>query len=769
MKRLLTIILFALISTLYASFVPAQNLDENGATPRATPESVGVSSEALTKAIRQLAEKFDSIDGVMILRDGKVISEAYRAPDGAEEPRALYSLDKTFCSTAVGFAVEEGKLKLDDKLADAFADELPENPDPRLKDVTLEHLLTMSSGQAKDRERRTPEATEDGGERLQSDAKPTWARDFLARKIERAPGSTFSYDAVKARMASAMLQKAVGDTTLDYLGPRLFEPLHIEPIRIETSDRNESSREDSIRDADLFLKTEDVAKFGQLYLQKGSWNGKQILPKEWIENASTSHVSNGADLDDDWAQGYGLQFWRCRDNCYRCDGLYSRFCLVLPDQNAVVAVNSDSEDYAGILDVLFGNLVPAMKSEEPLPENPDALAKLREAEKLLRPKENVDPDEATSRPRSNSTRDQNDQNYDNGNYDDSPNAYSDQPGGGQSQRNNMNGYPTGQTSPYDSTPNLTSSDNSDEDDLSTDSSEDETSEDETDDDSESDATDSESKSEPANPTNARRVVKIEGVNVAFRWISPGSFTMGNDEELRDSNDNLIETFTAHNVAITKGFWLAETETTRRLWAKVMGTSNSGHFTEEYKGVTDDHPDDRPIETVSWDDCNNFINKLNSKKIVSNGKFRLPTEAEWEYACRAGTTDKYNVNDETIGNLAWIFNNSHLNSKGEMLEDSDGKPLHTTHAVAGKIPNKWGLYDMHGNVFEWCSDWYAPYSKESAVDPKGPSAGKDHVLRGGSYGYGVSYCKSVYRYKPQKDDPEDDWGHGFRLLLDAPEK
>ncbi len=382
MSKLLSFAFFA--SLVASAFSPcfAQNLDENGALPRATPESVGVDSNVLATTLQQLDEKINRVDGVMILRDGKVIAEAWRAPNGPEIPHALYSLSKSFCSTAVGFAVCEGKLKLDDKLVDAFKDELPENPDPRLKDVTLEHLLTMSCGN--DSDPWTPDmiGTDYGLEPILSDEKPTWAQIFLERKIVFDPGATFVYNTTGTYMASAMLQKAVGETARDYLIPRLFDPLHIDVPYWEQSPQGISKG-----GTGLFLKTEDIAKFGQFLLQKGMWNGKQIMPAEWIENATAKHISNGSDPNNDWTQGYGFQFWRCRYNVYRGDGMYSQFCIVMPDQNAVVAVNSDSGAYQEILNILFENLIPAMKSAEPLPENPDALAKLQDIEKSLKPKE----------------------------------------------------------------------------------------------------------------------------------------------------------------------------------------------------------------------------------------------------------------------------------------------------------------------------------------------------------------------------------------------
>ena len=375
---------FAFLLFLIAISAPtnAQNLTDDGSLPRATPESVGVSSDACARTIKLLDEKFNRVDGIMILRDGKVIAEAWRAPNGPDIPHALYSLSKSFCSTAVGFAVAEGKLKLTDKVVDAFKDELPENPDPRLKDVTLQHLLTMSCGHGSDPWEPGLVGTDFGLEPFLSDAKPTWAQAFLARKIEFEPGTHFVYNTTGTYMCSAMVQKATGETIRDYLVPRLFAPLHIETPYWELSPQGICKG-----GTGLFLKTEDIAKFGQLYLQRGKWNSEQILPAEWVDDATSKHVSNGDNPDSDWAQGYGYQFWRCRYNVYRGDGMYSQFCVVMPDQNAVVAINSDCNNYQGILNVLFDELLPAMKSAEPIREDADALARLHEVEKSLQPKE----------------------------------------------------------------------------------------------------------------------------------------------------------------------------------------------------------------------------------------------------------------------------------------------------------------------------------------------------------------------------------------------
>ena len=361
---------------------PTQNLDENGALPRATPESVGVPSQTLVELIQTLDAKFNRLDSLMVLRDGKVIAECWRAPNSPEAPHAMYSLSKSFTSTAIGFAVQEGKLRIDQKVVDIFPDDLPAERSENLNKMTLADLLSMSCGH--ETEVALPNmirATYGLETPPTRPGDPTWVQAFLAHPVPREPGTHFRYNTPGTYMLSAAPQKTVGETTRDYLVPRLFEPL-----RIETPFWEESPEGVSKGGTGLYLRTEDIAKFGQLYLQRGRWNDKQILSADWVDLATSYKVSNGSDPNSDWAQGYCFQFWRCRQNVYRGDGMYVQFCVVCPDQNIVVAMTSDGSDYQGQLNTLYDILFPALKNEA-LPENADALAKLRETEKSLLPKE----------------------------------------------------------------------------------------------------------------------------------------------------------------------------------------------------------------------------------------------------------------------------------------------------------------------------------------------------------------------------------------------
>lgn len=217
------------------------------------------------------------------------------------------------------------------------------------------------------------------------------------------------------------------------------------------------------------------------------------------------------------------------------------------------------------------------------------------------------------------------------------------------------------------------------------------------------------------------------------WIPPGSFWMGSPES--ETGRNADET--QHTVNLTRGFYIAKYELTQAQWSAVMNTNPSS-----FQG------NNRPVEKVSWIEARDFINALNAKKI---GAFRLPTEAEWEYACRAGTTARYYWGNDPLYKLLsdymWYDINSDL----------------STHDVGGKIPNAWGLYDMLGNVFEWCSDYYGPYSPNTQLDPTGPDSGTERVRRGGSWYTQADSCRLATR--GQLSNVMRSKYLGFRLVRD----
>jgi formylglycine-generating enzyme required for sulfatase activity len=230
---------------------------------------------------------------------------------------------------------------------------------------------------------------------------------------------------------------------------------------------------------------------------------------------------------------------------------------------------------------------------------------------------------------------------------------------------------------------------------------------------------------------------LKGICQRFRWIAPGVFLMGSP----DDEPERLEDETQHEVELTRGYWLADTACTQALWEAVMG-KNPSHF----KG------DNRPVENISYDDCQKFIAKLN--RDLPDLAIKLPTEAEWEYACRAGTTTPFWFG-QTITTDQVNFDGNYPYAGGEK-----GQFREETVEVKSLPPNGWGLYEMHGNVYEWCSDWYGEYESGRVIDPSGPPKGDGRVLRGGS---GLNFgriCRSAYRYG---DPPGDrDVNVGFRL-------
>ena len=201
------------------------------------------------------------------------------------------------------------------------------------------------------------------------------------------------------------------------------------------------------------------------------------------------------------------------------------------------------------------------------------------------------------------------------------------------------------------------------------------------------------------------------------------------ENGRDDDEN------QHRVTLTKGFWMGETEVTQGLWQEVMG-GNPSYFKSG---------DGYPVENVSWNDCQEFLKKLNSRYAQSGLRWALPTEAQWEYACRAGSTGVYGGNGR-IDDMGWYDRNS-------------GKK---THPVAQKTPNAWGIYDMHGNVWEWCADRYGSYPSGSVTDPSGAASGSFLVFRGGSWLNSARGCRSAHR---SGIDPGTRFsGLGLRVVL-----
>ena len=311
--------------------------------PRSTPEAQGVSSRAVQDFVRAVDKNVNTLHSFMILRHGHVIAEGSWKPEKLEEPHVLNSVTKSFTATAVGLAIDSGKLKLDDRVVKFFPEDGPSDASDNLKTMTVRDLLTMSGGHD------TEPQSGPGG--------PT-VKQFLAHPVVFSPGTHFQYNTMGSYVLSSIVTKVSGQTVREYLTTRLFEPLGVAAPRWASSPEGKS-----LGGSGLWLRTEDIAKFGQLYLQKGKWHGKQLVPEKWVEQATNKQIENKdewhAQIGPDWREGYGFQFWRCRHNAYRADGAGGQFIVVMPDQDMVVAMTAESDNFQAQLDAIWDHLLPA--------------------------------------------------------------------------------------------------------------------------------------------------------------------------------------------------------------------------------------------------------------------------------------------------------------------------------------------------------------------------------------------------------------------------
>ena len=317
--------------------------------PRSLPATQGVASGGLLDFVNTIEKENLNVHSLMVLRHGQVVAEGWWAPYAPQFKHTLYSLSKSFTSTAVGMAVAEGKLTVEDKVISFFKADLPATISENLAAMRVKDLLTMNTGHDKE-----PTAS------MRVNGNKNWVKVFLAHPVEHKPGTHFVYNSGATYMLSAIVQKLTGQTVLAYLKPRLFSPLGIEGEDWEVDPNGINTGGWGLR-----LRTEDIAKFGQLYLQKGVWNGKRLIAETWIADATRKEVeSKGGkpnSTENDWVQGYGYQFWRCRHDAYRGDGAYGQYCIVLPKEDAVVAITSETADMQAVLNAVWNHILPALQ------------------------------------------------------------------------------------------------------------------------------------------------------------------------------------------------------------------------------------------------------------------------------------------------------------------------------------------------------------------------------------------------------------------------
>ena len=320
--------------------------------------------EAFASYLQAVADSAEDLHSVMVLQHGKVLKEHFFVPDTAH---VLHSVSKTFTSVAVGFAISEGLLHLDDKIVDLFPESLPDHVSDTLARVTIRHLLTMNSGHGTDPTGST--RTGDGD----------WVKGFMEWPLQYEPGTCYCYNSLGTYVLSAAVQKVTGQKIVDYLDSRLWQPLGIEkpfwqesPAGINTGGWG------------LYLKTEDLARMGLCLLNGGKFNGKQEIPADWVKEMSANQVpsvnagvnerivreiqadpSNPAYAyfspeNSDWVQGYGYQMWRCRHNAFRADGANGQYIIIILEKNAVVVTTANIPNMGQELNLIWDHLLPAL-------------------------------------------------------------------------------------------------------------------------------------------------------------------------------------------------------------------------------------------------------------------------------------------------------------------------------------------------------------------------------------------------------------------------
>lgn len=341
----------------------------NTQLPDGPPASQGVDARGV-HAFLDALEQAPEIEphSLMIVRHGRLVASGWWAPYAPDRLHLLYSLSKSFTSTAAGFAVAEGLVRLDDPVISYFPEFEADITSPRSRSMLVRHVAAMASGHV---EETLPRAIEADPDEI--------VRGFLLVPPDRDPGTVFAYNQPATYTLGTIVQKVTGRSLTDYLRPRLFEPLGIGEVAWH---QRPAGRD--LGFSGLHATTDAIARLGLLYLQQGSWEGKQLLPAAWVEEATRSHVSNAdgtpEGANSDWQQGYGFQFWMSRHG-YRGDGAYGQFCVVLPGHDAVIAMTAATVEMQTLLDAMWDNLLPAFGSA-PLDGREDDDAAL--AERLSR-------------------------------------------------------------------------------------------------------------------------------------------------------------------------------------------------------------------------------------------------------------------------------------------------------------------------------------------------------------------------------------------------
>ncbi|WP_206691286.1 serine hydrolase [Quadrisphaera sp. INWT6] len=338
--------------------------------PTSAPSAQGVDARGVLGLLDAL-EAHPLVDphGLVLVRHGRAVAQGWWAPFTPEQPHLLYSLSKSFTSAALGLAVADGLLSLDDRLVDVLPELADAATGERARSLRLRDLAAMSSGHLAETWDRAVAA--DPGEPL---------RGFLGIEPEREPGTAFAYNQPCTHAVAAAVQRATGQTLLEHLRTRLLEPLGVAGLESTGWQQHPAGRD--LGFSGLHATTDAVVKLGLLHLQRGEWQGEQLLPAAWVDEAVRPHVTTPHEAELDWRQGYGYQFWTQRHG-YRGDGAYGQFCVVLPEHDAVLAITADTPDMQAVLDAVWTHLLPAMTAA-PLDDDAALAADAELAERTAR-------------------------------------------------------------------------------------------------------------------------------------------------------------------------------------------------------------------------------------------------------------------------------------------------------------------------------------------------------------------------------------------------
>lgn len=291
-----------------------------------------INIQALTDFLKSSKEANNEVYRVEVYGKGSVAAKFAMPPYSCDDKQQLYSLSKTFTSTAIGLLVDEGLLSEDDYMTDIFPDKMPEVISENLAAMQLKHLLSMNTGH-------------DGCVMWQIKDSDDMVRDFFAKEVQHKPGTHFAYNSAASFILSCIVGKVTGMTAFDFLSERVFVPLGIEGVLWDTYSNGQSQG-----GIGMHASIDDITKLGVMYLNKGEYNGKRILSQKWVEKAASKISDNSGNGNPDWTAGYGYQIWRNARRGFRADGARGQVCAVFDDLGIVVAVHSVAADFQKLMD-----------------------------------------------------------------------------------------------------------------------------------------------------------------------------------------------------------------------------------------------------------------------------------------------------------------------------------------------------------------------------------------------------------------------------------